>query len=305
MKNYLTVWAILAWSTPFVTHAQTAREAMLAAETSFAEAAKEGTRAAFLANCAPTAFVSDNGALADAHQVWSARPTQANTHMAWYPVLADVAQSGDLGYTTGPWASFQNNRPQTEGEYVTVWRKQPDGHWKYVVDMSVERIGKAAPKMPVVPQPHLSAAVATPSAAPSSVLLDLDGKFTEAELLKPGATYEQYLSTEARLYRSGVSTMQGETAIANMKNLNGRYFFAATSGYLAAAGDLGYVVGTMRRPAEGRIPEEQGSYLRIWRREAVAGWRIVVEVLNFTTKPTPMANDGAATVSQPLTRRPQ
>ena len=304
MKNHLAIWAIIAWFTPFVSQAQTAREAVIAAEESFAEqAAKVGTRAALLANCAPTSFVTDNGVLTDAQQTWSVRPTKSNARLTWHPILADVSQSGELGYTTGPWTAFQNDRPQTMGEYVTVWRKQPDGKWKFAVGMGVERIGTAPVKTATVSQPRLPVAVATPSAAPSNLVLDLDSKFTEAELLKPGATYQQYLSAEARLYRSGVSTMLGKAAAANMKNLNGRYFFAATNGYLAAAGDLGYVIGTMRRPADGRIPEEQGSYLRIWRREAGAGWRIVLEVLNFTAKPAPVATDGSATVSQPPIRR--
>ena len=67
--------------------------------------------------------------------------------------------------------------------------------------------------------------------------------------------------------------MQGAAASANMKTLDGGYIFTATTGYLAASGDLGYVVGTLRRAATGtKHPEENGSYLRIWRREAVAGW---------------------------------
>jgi ketosteroid isomerase-like protein len=299
MKNHLAIWAIIAWSTPFVSQAQSAREAVIAAEVSFAEqAAKVGTRAALLANCAPTSFVTDNGVLTDAQQTWSARPTKSNARLTWYPILADVSQSGDLGYTTGPWTSFQNDRPHTTGEYITVWRKQPDGKWKFAIGMGVERIGTVPAKTATVAQPRLPVAVATPSTAPSNLVLTLDSKFTEAELLKPGATYEQYLSAEARLYRSGVSTMLGKAAAANMKNFNGRYFFAPTNGYLAAAGDLGYVVGTVRRSAEGRIPGEQGSYLRIWRREADAGWRIVLEVLNFTAKPTPTVSDGGVTVSQ-------
>ncbi|HEX8505427.1 MAG TPA: hypothetical protein VF630_08670 [Hymenobacter sp.] len=310
MKNHLAMGVLLTFAIPFTLHAQSAREAVVAAENSFAaQAAQAGTATAFLDNCAPTALVVENGELANAQEVWKGRPVRSNNRLTWYPVLADVAQSGDLGYTTGPWTSFKNDRPQAAGEYVTVWRKQPDGKWKFVVDMGVERIGTAPPKPAVVPQPRLLAAAATPSTAPSNVVLELDRKFSDAELLKPGATYQQYLSAEARLYRPGLSMMQGEAASANMKNLEGRYFFAPTTGYLAAAGDLGYVVGSLRREASAKHPEETGSYLRIWKRESVAGWRLVLEVFN-TTAPLKDAAaapsvDGGAAVGQLPTKRDQ
>ena len=315
MKNQLTIAAFVALLVPFATHAQSMRSVLIVAETDFAnQAAQAGASVAFLANSAPTAFVTDKGKLANAQEVWKVRPAQPGSRLTWYPVLADVAQSGDLGYTTGPWNLLQNDRPQAAGEYVTVWRKQPNGKWKFVVDMGIERVGSAPASSPNVLQPHLLAAAATPSVAPSNILLDLDRKFAAAQLLKPGATYQQYLSTEARLYRPGLSTMQGEAASANMKNLDGGYLFTATTGYLAAAGDLGYVVGTLQRAAAGtKHPEETGSYLRIWRRESVTGWRIVSEVFNFVplladaaAKPAvPMTEAGGGTTGQLPTKRTQ
>ncbi len=303
MKNHLTMWAVAAILLPFTSQAQAAREAVITAETTFAtQVAQQGMKAAFLANCAPTAFVVEDGKLANAQSTWLDRPAQPTRRLTWYPVLADVAQSGDLGYTTGPWTMLQNGQPQATGEYVTVWRKQPDGQWKFAVNMGIERIGTAPAKAAAVPQPRLQAGAATPSTAPAYVVLDVDRKFNEAELLKPGETYQQYLSAEARLYRPGLSMMQGAAAAANMKNMGERYFFAPTTGYLAAAGDLGYVVGDMRRPANAKHAEETGTYLRIWRREAAAGWRLVAEVFNMVPAPAvvvpvaaPAASGGATT----------
>ena len=310
MKNQLTIGAVAAILMPFACQAQAAREAVIAAETDFAaQATQLGTKAAFLANSAPSAFVTEDGKLADAQAVWQARLARATTRLTWYPMLADAAQSGDLGYTTGPWTAYQNDKPQAVGEYVTVWRKQPDGKLKFVVDMGIERIGTTPTPLATVPQPHLLAAAATPSTAPSNIVIDVDRKFSNAELLKPGETYQQYLSAEARLYRPGLSMMHGAAAAANMKNLDGGYLFIATTGYLAAAGDLGYVVGTLHRAGAGaKRPEENGSYLRIWRREAVAGWRIVAEVFNLTPNPTAAAAsgvDGVRATGQIPTKRGQ
>jgi uncharacterized protein (TIGR02246 family) len=72
--------------------------------------------------------------------------------MAWKDVLAptaptlsfttsfvEVARSGDIGYEYGT-AEFttanKKGKPTVEkGKYVTVWKKQPDGSWKAVVDI--------------------------------------------------------------------------------------------------------------------------------------------------------------------------
>ena len=309
MKNQLTIAAILICFIAFAADAQAPREAAVAAEHAFAARADQvGTARVFLETAAPGALVGEAGVLTGAQDAWKPRLAQPGSCLAWYPVLADAAQSGDLAYTTGPWTSGLHGRPQAAGEYVTVWRKQPDGTWKFAVNMGVERIGIAHAKVAYVPAPRLLAAAATPSTAPSYILLDLDRKFAAAELLKPGATYQEYLSAEVRLYRPGLSMMYGEAAAANMKNLDGRYFFAATGGYLAAGGDLGYVVGTVRRDAGAQHPEENGSYLRIWRREAVAGWRIVLEMFNFVPGSAPAdttAGEGARTASRLPAQRTQ
>lgn len=290
MKNYLTISAVAALLISATAQAQTPStyDAVIEAERAFArQSVQTSIEAALLANSTPTALVADNGKLTNAQNLWRSRTSKPGRKLTWYPALGDVAQSGDLGYTTGPWNLLQNDRPQAAGEYVTVWRKQLDGKWKFAVNMSIERIGAAPAPVAAVPRPKLLPAVAVPSTAPANVVLDVDSKFAAAELLKPGLAYQQSLSTEARLYRSGLSMMHGAAAVANMKNLDGGYVFTASTGYLAAAGDLGYVVGTLHRPAGGKHPEENGSYLRIWRREADAGWRIVLEMFNMIPEVMP------------------
>ena len=301
MKNKLTTVAAIALLLPMAAFAQSPHDAVVAAEEAFAaQATQTSTEAAFLANSTPTALVAENGKLANAQEVWRTRPSRPGSKLTWHPVLADAAQSGDMGYTTGPWTLLQNNRPVSAGEYVTVWRKQLDGRWKFAVDMGIERIGTAPAQSAAVARPRLMAAAATPSTAPSNIVLEVDSKFAAAELMKPGASYQQYLSAEARLYRSGMSTMQGAAASANMKAIDGGYLFIANTGYLAAAGDLGYVVGSLHRPASTNHPEENGTYLRIWRREAEASWRIVLEMFNFVpgaaAATAPAATAPAATV---------
>jgi ketosteroid isomerase-like protein len=59
--------------------------------------------------------------------------------LKWFPVAADIASSGDLGYTWGRYEFHTRDadgKPETHhGKYVTVWKKQANGSWKYVVDI--------------------------------------------------------------------------------------------------------------------------------------------------------------------------
>jgi ketosteroid isomerase-like protein len=57
--------------------------------------------------------------------------------LEWEPLRAEISNGGKLGTTWGRWTahSLRAGREEiTTGNYVTVWRKQPDGSWKIVFD---------------------------------------------------------------------------------------------------------------------------------------------------------------------------
>jgi len=60
-------------------------------------------------------------------------PTQDTKTIAWVPQFAEVAGSGDLGYT---WGNWKMALPDTNyyGKYFTVWKKNSAGDWKVVLD---------------------------------------------------------------------------------------------------------------------------------------------------------------------------
>lgn len=59
--------------------------------------------------------------------------------LRWEPVRADIAASGDLGWTTGTYVSEtpgdDGSTTRREGRYVSIWRKADDGSWKVVMDL--------------------------------------------------------------------------------------------------------------------------------------------------------------------------
>ncbi len=64
--------------------------------------------------------------------------------LTWKPKYARVAKSGDLGYTFGLWElkSKDDSFEAKEGTYATIWQKQPNGEWKFCLDIGNEGLGK-------------------------------------------------------------------------------------------------------------------------------------------------------------------
>jgi ketosteroid isomerase-like protein len=64
----------------------------------------------------------------------------------WEPLYADVSASGDLGYTYGIY-TIEMDSPEgmlvtKEGTYATVWKKDGNGNWKFVLDTGNQGLGK-------------------------------------------------------------------------------------------------------------------------------------------------------------------
>jgi len=75
---------------------------------------------------------------------WSPKDYQ----LTWTPTDAMMGPSGDMGYT---WGHFEGHSKDaggspitTSGRYITIWRKQPDGNWKVVLDAGANEPAAAA-----------------------------------------------------------------------------------------------------------------------------------------------------------------
>ena len=114
-------------------------------EARFAKATAEGGGAAFATWFAEDAVTLSNGEApvhgrpAIARQAtWKAKDYQ----LQWTATEAVMSPSGEMGYTWGHYESHSRdadgNTKVTSGRYLTVWRKEPDGSWKVVLDSSNE-----------------------------------------------------------------------------------------------------------------------------------------------------------------------
>ena len=114
------------------------------AEKSFAEMAmQDGIEQAFLAFAADDAVMLRDGKLIKGKDAIRERFSSewnsfTDPQLTWTAEFVDVASSGDLGYTYGPFVfSYSDStgaRHQSGGIFHTVWKRQQNGSWKFVWD---------------------------------------------------------------------------------------------------------------------------------------------------------------------------
>lgn len=116
---------------------------IVAAEKAFAEMVKEkGIKEGFLFFAADSAAVRRGDELhkgKEALNTLYGNPSNLQgAVLKWTPDFVDVSASGDLGYTYGKYYysgtdSF-GKKVESTGIFHTVWKRQPDGSWKFVWD---------------------------------------------------------------------------------------------------------------------------------------------------------------------------
>jgi ketosteroid isomerase-like protein len=107
-------------------------------------AADSGLAAAFAYYAADSAVILQRGSypIAGREVIRASHSDEAGpSPLRWEPYFADMAASGDFGYTLGNYQYIYKDSSGAEkisyGHYVTIWKKQPDGNWKYVLDTGV------------------------------------------------------------------------------------------------------------------------------------------------------------------------
>jgi ketosteroid isomerase-like protein len=259
------------------------------AEHSFAQFSIEhGVKDAFLNFAAPDGVIFRRGPV-NAIEVWKSRNPAPTGLLTWWPAYADVSRAGDLGWTTGPFEFREkptDEKPAGTGHYFTIWRRQPDGSWKFVVDLGIEHPAPNAPETALRYPAWLSKEKGTSGSAADvdaarRALLDAERSLAEDSASKGMTTALLARADETlRLYRQNSFTVVGrEAARKTLKDLTEFVKWETLKTDVAASGDLGYAYGTYTLTPKGSDkPSEQGNYARVWRRERGGPWRVVFNV---------------------------
>jgi ketosteroid isomerase-like protein len=80
---------------------------------------------------------------------WKDLLASPGTAISWKTTKVEVAQSGDIGYSSGTYEFTMNDatgKPVNDrGKYLEVWKKQVDGKWKCVMDTWNSDLPASAP----------------------------------------------------------------------------------------------------------------------------------------------------------------
>jgi ketosteroid isomerase-like protein len=257
-------------------------------ERSFSHTSEEkGIRESF------AAFIADDGILFRPGPVFGkkwmldnplpASPTRPL--LTWQPIFAAVSRAGDLGYTTGPWQykkDIKDAKPVAFGNFMTVWRKQADGSWKFALDLG---ISNPEPKDPsTVWQPpagsQKSGNLKSANRETERVaLLSADREFSKASA-EQGArpAFLLFAATDVRLFRNDKFPFVGRMAAADaLVTLTSEWTWKPSFADVSASGDLGYSYGIYELREKTGTVSEKGNYARVWKKVGDA-WKLVIDV---------------------------
>lgn len=258
-------------------------ESLVSAEKSFAQTSVDkNTRAAFLEFFDNHTVAFSNGVPVLGRKDWERRK-ENNGYLFWWPVYADIAASGDFGYTTGPavYGPDKNTKEAKGGIYYSsVWKKDINGKWKVLADLGSAIYDPDENLSTFKTSSHQPHAVNDLGVEPRRELISLDQSYNE-ELNKAKLSFDDsYFSDEARVHRPGVPPLTTPQAIKAFTETAG-YSFDHSQGYLASSNDMAVTYGTVKRSIikDGHEVVEPSCYMRVWKIES-GEWNIVLDVID-------------------------
>jgi ketosteroid isomerase-like protein len=275
MSAMALLFLFLVQGTPLEQLIQTERDFSRTSEQS-------GIRDAFLA------YLADDGILfrpgpVSGKKWWSGQPPAAGL-LTWRPIYADISREGDLGYTTGPYElkSSQGNRT---GTYFTIWKKQPDGTFKFVIDFGIVNAPPASPP----PEEFPTAPPASPRRLdPVEVeksreeILKMDRELSEASVTSGfTAALETRAAESIRVFRRDRLPAVGKAAMRTLlAEKRGTLSWNPQKADVAASADLGYTYGKTSFKPEGQQELQSGYYVRVWKRLNQGQWQVILDIVN-------------------------
>lgn len=242
---------------------------IVSAELAFANTAKtRSTKTAFLQYMDSTAVVFEKGKIHNGLQYWNKRE-ESNGKLLWHPSFFAMSASGDLGFTTGPWeyrASLQDSAAAS-GQYTTIWTKNKNGEWKFLLDIGVFYEPSLFHQQPLESFDKL-----IPAKEPVDILA-IENKFIREFAGKKSAAYTNMLTENSWLNIDRKSPLRtAGDILPELATLPAGMIFTPIAGGVSAARDMAYVYGSIQ------YEKKKENYLRIWV-HTEKGWKIVLQVI--------------------------
>jgi hypothetical protein len=262
---------------------------LLDTEYAFGEKALTSVRGAFLEYLDRDSWVLNPGL--EPGRAWYEASKDRKDQLTWYPVMGDVAPSGDLGFANGPWVyRAADIGKQLYGHFLSVWVRDAECKWCVKIDGGISHAAPASAE----PKLLADQAALTEAELPPQILVTRDaaghavGDFRDtaerdglaAALRTYGRNQDFIFFTSAQFPISGVGPA---SAYLDAHALAGTWVEKARG--RSNDSTLAYSVGVLT----GRNEQTTHAYVEIWQYDSkVANWGLRVLLV---TKNVPRAVD--------------
>lgn len=184
----------------------------------------------------------------------------------WRPEFVYAAASGDLAVSMGPslWTVGEEKDP---GYFLTIWAKQPDGSWKWLLDRGTS----GTPDL-YTGNERLDLMTGEASDAPAVSLADLEADYHAALAKDARQALASRLDISGRVLRAGSAPQVGRIATQGLAQKDPPTVQAKQlGGGFSASRDFAWTYG------EASWDGGKGWYVRVWR--YTGRWSILVDHL--------------------------
>jgi ketosteroid isomerase-like protein len=289
--SFLLLWSVNRAAAQNQTTRRQQLDELVSSENAFAKQATDfNTRKAFLDAIDSSSVMFSGNQSVNGYQLWQGRKENPDDLLYWFPAVAGVSASGELGYTIGP-SIFKQKRddpgPVYYGYYFSIWKRDRSGKFKVLVDAGTSRPKPGGADIMVEKQLTDGGPVAGRAAGKATGtkanLLEAEKRLNELALTQPGKAYRAYLANEVWLLREGMPV--GKNKADALRMVSGSkvqsYGFTSKGNGIARSNDLAYTYGealVTYREAEGGEKKRPGYYVRAWQYSG-KDWQIIGELV--------------------------
>jgi ketosteroid isomerase-like protein len=265
-------------------------ELLIREEKAFAAKAEEtDVPTAFLAYLDSAGVIFNGEGAVNGIAQYGKAPKGGKELLKWYPLIAQVSENGDMGFTSGPF-QFIAERGQDavgSGYFFSVWKKNVSGKFKVMLDGGVIHSRDHSHKEVFRLDPEPERSTDYDYISPAALGKDdnptpwkMEDEFSSEAGKDADKAYKRFLAEEVVLLRSdrpfGKTKSEALGTLAQQQIQS--YQFIRSGQGISNAGDLAYCFGKAKAVWGGKTVE--GFFTRVWQHRP-EGWKIVAEQVSL------------------------
>ncbi|MDP3467279.1 MAG: hypothetical protein Q8S11_03025 [Daejeonella sp.] len=202
--------------------------------------------------------------------------------LSWVPVYAKISQSGDWGFTTGPYSFLSGpNAEPSYGQYLSVWKTDFKGVWKLALNLNIShQKALIEPELNFTDPKNIKFYEQNSLARlrqRQEIITTTDRLFSNTLMKDQALAHDVFMAEDARFLFPGEEPIIGK---ARINNFVGKNQISIESEPLRAdraqGSDLAYSYGIAYITRNKIITKYH--YVRIWESQEEHKWNVILEI---------------------------